>query len=68
MCARNLEIVSVKVIMQVCSYNDQNIVKIKMYELIENENLKKINGWKSNSWILYTRKVQKIRSPFANVF
>ena len=45
MCTKNLEIVSVKVIiMQVCSYNDQNIVKIKMYELIENENLKKING------------------------
>ena len=32
-----MEIVSVKVIiMQVCSYNDQNIVKIKMYELSEN--------------------------------
>ena len=44
MCTINIEIVSVKVIMQVCSYNDQDIVKIKMYELIENENLKKING------------------------
>ena len=64
MCTRNMEIVSVKVIMQVCSYNDQNIVKIKMYELIENENLKKINGWKSNSWILYTRKVQKNKKSF----
>ena len=44
MCTINIEIVSVKVIMQVCSYNDQDIVKIKMYELIENENLNKTNG------------------------